>query len=493
MACRAPAQGTGTPGGVSLTIYSAQDAREALQSLERSLRGGRSHIDSASIPGFAIVREERSLALDQGRTVVRFPDVAATIEPTTVSFASLTHPGTTRVLEQGFEFDLVSTEKILEKFVDREITAESAVGDSVEYVRGKLLSSAGGIVLQTENGQIRILRTAQNFILPELPGGLITRPTLVWDVHAESGGEHRVAVGYEARSITWWADYNLVFRPDDRGQNGSLDLAAWVSILNRSGATFEDARLKLVAGDVNRIQEQPQMMEMRRSTLAAKQSFGGFEEKSFAEYHLYTLGRPATLPDSSTKQLELFPKAVGIPCEKLLVYSGQSAMGYYNSPMMDQNFGQTSPKDVAVYLRFRNRKPLGVPLPTGRIRVMQEDTDDGTLQLIGEDSIDHTPEGEEVRVRLGNAFDVVGERVQKEFSLDSRRQTMDETIEVRIRNSKEQAVSVIVSENLYRWSNWEITKSSHDFTKIDARTIHLPITVEAKGETVVRYSVHYSW
>jgi hypothetical protein len=230
--------------------------------------------------------------------------------------------------------------------------------------------------------------------------------------------------------------------------------------------------------------------------VAFAEANAGFEEKSFFEYHLYTLGRPTTLPDRSTKQLELFDAARGVPADKLLVYQGQAGRwGIPGSPMTDRNFGAQSNPKVDVYLVFRNEEEhgLGVPLPAGRIRVSQLDEADDSLEFIGEDVIDHTPRDEDVRVRLGSAFDVVGERKQVEFRVDSARRTMEETIEIELRNHKDEAVDVLVEERLFRWTNWELLESSHDYRREDAHTVHFPLRVPADGEQKLRYSVRYSW
>jgi hypothetical protein len=223
----------------------------------------------------------------------------------------------------------------------------------------------------------------------------------------------------------------------------------------------------------------------------------GFEEKAFFEYHLYTLGRPTTLPDNSTKQIELFPTARGVPCEKVLVYYGLSAgyRGFFSSPRMDRNFGTQSNKKVDIYLRFKNEKKagMGMALPSGRIRVSKLDPADDTLEFIGEDVIDHTPKDEEVLIKMGSAFDVVGERKQINFKVDTTRKWIEEEIEIKVRNHKEEAVTVIVKENLYRWMNWRISEETHEYEKIDARTVHFPIEVEPDGEQVIRYTVRYTW
>jgi len=452
------------------------------------------------IPGYAIVKQERTVDFPKDRLTIRFTDVASEIEPTTVRFSSLTDPEGTRVLEQNYEFDLVSTQKLMEKFLDRQIVVEQAHGDKLDTVKGKLLSAIGGIVLQDESGGVQVISGYSNIRFPELPGGLITKPTLVWNVVTAKPGKQQARVTYETKAMTWWADYNVVFAPGQDANSGLLDIGAWVSIINQSGATFPEAKLKLIAGNVHRA-PQPSLSRARelssRTVAKFKGGGDGFAEKSFFEYHLYTLGRRTTLPNNSTKQIELFPAARSVPCEKVMVYYGQAGAyyGVYGSPMMDRNFGLQSNKKVDIYLRFKNEKKvgMGMPLPSGRIRVSKLDPADNSLEFIGEDTIDHTPKDEEVLIKLGSAFDVVGERRQVDFSVDSRRNTMTETIEIKLRNHKDEKVKVIVKENLYRWTNWEITQKSHAFKKIDSRTIHFPLEIPKDGEATVTYTVRYSW
>ncbi len=221
----------------------------------------------------------------------------------------------------------------------------------------------------------------------------------------------------------------------------------------------------------------------------------GFEEKEFFEYHLYTLGRPTTLPDNSTKQIELFEAARGVPCEKTLVYYGAAGIRHYGGPATDRNYGVQSNKKVDVYLGFKNAKEqhMGMPLPSGRVRVSKLDPADQTLEFIGEDTIDHTPRNEQVLIKMGSAFDIVGERRQVNFSVDTSRKTMTEEIEVKVRNQKKETVTVMVKENLYRWTNWQITNKTHDYRKDDARTINFPVKIAAEAEAVVRYTVTYTW
>lgn len=479
----------------ALTIYSSARPGAIPAELYRPAAvGGRHRNDS--VPGYAVVRQGEHIMLSDPRSTVRFTDVAALIDPTTVSFQSLTDPDT-RVLEQNYQFDLVSTEKLMERYVDREITVEQTHGDTVETVKGTLLSVDGGLVLGQEKGGVQVLRGASNIRFPELPGGLITRPTLVWDVATDSPGKHEVRVRYQTAGMTWWADYNLVYHEGSTANECVLDVGAWVSIINQSGAGYENARLKLVAGDVHRA-TQPSAPAPRYEMMArAAPAESGFEEKAFFEYHLYTLGRRTTLPDNSTKQIELFPAAHGVQCEKKLVYYGLSDVGrrFAPNPVVDRNYGTQSNKKVDIYLGFENKQAngLGIPLPAGRVRVNKEDAADGSLEFIGEDVIDHTPRDEDVLIELGSAFDVVGERKQVDFRVDNTRRWMQETIEIQLRNHKEQSVRVEVKENLYRWVNWRITDHSHDYQRRDARTVVFPVQVPADGEVTVRYTARYTW
>jgi len=474
--------------GDALTIYSS--AQPGAIRPEQYRNGG-------NVPGYAVVRHLRTLDLKAGRNTVRFSDVAALIDPTTVSFESLTDPKGTRVIEQNFQFDLVNTQKLLEKYIDRTISVDQVRGSGVETFRGTLLSTAGGLVLRREDGSVQLLPHNAGVRLPELPGGLITRPTLVWDVASARGGRQKTRVSYQTGGITWWADYNLAYAEGANANACKLDVGAWVSILNRSGAGYDEAKLKLVAGDVQRATRPgyaAEAMPAARAMLADK--VAGFAEKAFFEYHLYTLGRATTLPDRSTKQIELFPVAHGVPCEKKLVYYGLAPgwRGFRPNPVTDRNVGVQTNKKVDVYLSFRNSKKnnMGMPLPAGRVRVSKAD-EDGALEFIGEDTIDHTPKDERVLIKLGSAFDVVGERRQLAFHIDTSRRTMTETIEVRLRNHKEEPVTVEVKENLYRWVNWEITDKTHAYRKEDARTVVFPLDVPADGEQVLRYTVRYSW
>ena len=486
-----------TPAGdTAITIYSSAQPGGVPAEYYRPLPG-EAVPNAGAIPGYAMVRQDRKVDLNNGRTQLRFVDVAALIDPTTVQFSSLTDPENTRVLEQNFQFDLVSTDKLLSKYVDKNVVAQQALGNQVTETAGVLLSSADGLVLRGSDGQIHALRQYSNLRFAELPGGLITQPTLVWDIAAKKSGAHTARVTYQTGGMTWWTDYNLTFTPGANANTGFLDVGAWVSIINQSGASYENAKLKLIAGDVQRAE--PPARRMEKSMLAnapmASVAEAGFEEKSFFEYHLYTLGRRTTLPNNSTKQVELFEAAKRVPARKTMVYFGQAGQYFGGGLVTARDYGGGGSKKIDVYLEFKNEEKvgLGVPLPKGRIRVSQIDMADQSLEFLGEDVIDHTPKNERVLVKLGSAFDVVGERKQVDFAIDTKGRWMEEEIEVKIRNHKTEPVDVLVKENLYRWTNWAIKTSNHAFEKDDAHTVFFPLKVPADGEQVVRYRARYTW
>ncbi len=484
--------------GPSVTIYSSADpAGFDPQQFIAQQRQGYNPFYANQVPGFAVVKETRAARLMPGVTDLKYTDVAQFIDPTTVSIVDLTDPSTS-VMEQNFQFDLASPMKILDRYVDRDIGyVLEKDGVVVKQWGGKLLSSnQGQLVVQTGEGLRFLSYVDPGIRLPALPDGLITKPTLVWKLRSETGGDHKVRTTYQTQGITWRADYNVVLSADDQ----TADVGAWVSLLNLCGATFKDARLKLIAGDVQRIQPAGGRGGSRGDWAAksADRDESGFQEKSFFEYHLYTLPRRTDVLDQTTQQLTLFPTARGVRTEKVLVYYGLSDAanwGFFPSPRQDRDLGNQSNPKVDVYVRLKNSKDnqMGMPLPKGKVRVYKEDDADGTLEFIGEDLIDHTPRDETVLVKLGQAFDVVGERTQTDFKIDTSRDWMDDTYRITLKNHKDTAVKVIVKENLFRWTNWAVTAQSDPFTKIDARTIHFEVEVPPNGEKVVTYTVHYSW
>lgn len=480
----APALAQRTDPQYALTVYSSAQPGQ-LDSRQLANYGG-------ELPGYGVVRDRRALDIGDGTGMLRFTDVAARMDPSTVQFRSLTDPDGTRVMEQNFEFDLVSSEKLLERYLGETITVEQQRGDSVEEITGELLSARGGITLRLSSGEVATLNSWSNIRYPSLPGGLITRPTLVWLLEAERGGRHQVEVGYETQGMTWWADYNAAL---DETDGCRIDLSSWVTLVNQSGASYPDASLKLVAGEVNRAPPPAAPYDDRVMMMESRAQKAGFTESQLFEYHLYTLGRDTSLPDNSVKQVELFPQALGVPCEKELVFTAAPPPPrWWGQPNTDQGFAATSDGQASAFLSFDNRENagLGMALPAGRVRVSQRDTD-GALQFIGEDVIGHTPRNERLSLRLGTAFDVVGERRQTRFRVDTSAKWIEESFEIEVRNRKEDPVAVTVREYLYRWSDWTITGESHDHERRDAQTVDFPIRVPADTAVTVSYAVRYSW
>src|SRR5216684_1443040 len=359
-----------------------------------------------------LVRETRRLTLPNGRIALRFADVTAQIRPETVHLASLTAPASLRILEQNYQYDLLNPAKLLDKFVGKEITLVlrhyQNNTESFEPVQATLLSNNGGQVWRI-NGQIVINPTnISEMRFPDLPKNLVATPTLVWDVENRESGSQMVEASYLTAGMNWRADYVLLVNADDT----KGDLQGWVTLTNSSGATFEDARLQLVAGDVNRVAEN--RLDMLAAGMARKsmESESQFQEQGFFEYHLYTLQRPTSIRDNETKQVSLL-EAAGFDVKKEFVLNGQR---YYYTGY--NNPGQPIKEKVGVYIQFRNsqQNKLGMPLPAGTVRLYKKD-DKGNQQFIGEDKIDHTPKDEDVRVKVGDAFDIVAERKQTDYKV----------------------------------------------------------------------------
>lgn len=500
-ACAAPPP-TAQPG-FSLTIYSNADpATFDPQEFVRQQTLNPYYVQQNPLPGYGIVRENREIKLDEGDNTVRFTDVATGIDPTTVSFQSLTAPDAAGVLEQNYEYDLVSADKLLGKYLGKEIqiARRGASTAPVETFSGVLLSfDASNLVLQDAAGKVQVITRGpeiESIQLASSDASLITKPTLVWKIHNTQAGTHLAQVTYQTDSLTWRADYNVTVNADD----DAADIGAWVTILNQSGAAYPDAKLKLVAGDVQRIKPPQRLYQfaVAGAVDGLQAPPPGFAEKSFFEYHLYTLGRTTSLGNNSTKQIELFAPKLNVPVDKTYVYYGvpeQLRFWTTDNPNQDQNLGTDSNKKVDVYLLLTNSESngLGIPLPAGRIRVYKRDEADGSKEFIGEDVIQHTPKDEQVMIKLGSAFDIVGERRQTDFNANYNGHVITESFEIKLRNHKKEAVHVIVKENLYRWNNWEITASSDKWEKQDFRTIHIPVDVPADGEKTVTYSVKYTW
>ena len=423
-----------------------------------------------------LVKDIRNLKLAKGSAELMFMDVASQIDPATVHIKSLTDPQSLQVLEQNYEFDLLSPEKLMEKYVGKtvKIKEKNYYTGKEEIYEAKLLSVNNGPIFKV-NDEIYSGLSGQ-IIYPEIPGNLIAEPTLIWLLQNDLDKTQKVEASYLTGGIGWKADYVTVLNKDDN----QADLSGWVTIDNKSGATYQNASVQLVAGDVNRV-EAPNARfkaEMDMAGAAARES--SFQEESFFEYHLYTLDRKTTIRQNETKQISLL-EAANIPVQKELIFYG--ADYYYRSAI-----GQPiSNQKVGVYINIANKKEnhLGMPLPKGIMRVYKADTKGG-LQFIGEDNIDHTPKDETVKIKMGDAFDVVGERKQTDFKYLGGN-AYEIAWEISLRNHKDSDTKVSVIEPIP--GDWKVLQSSHLGEKIEAHTLKYTVTVPSNGETKIAYRV----
>ena len=353
----------------------------------------------------ALVRDVRNVQIARGVSDLHFMDIAATVNPATVHFRSLTEPARVGVLEQNYEYDLLEPDKLLRKYVGREVTLIRMRRDDnatrEEEVKARLLSYNNAPVWEI-GGEIITGMSADHIKFPELPGNLYSRPTLIWTLDNTGNTRHRVEASYLAGRLSWNADYVLTVARDDK----TADLDGWVTVVNGSGTSFRNARLQLVAGDLNRVRQNfakaQEMDAMRRDAPAAAPAMS---QEAFSDYHLYTLARKTTVNNSETKQVSMLG-ATAFPVQKRYVVDGQAF--YYRNA---QHPGSPLKDVVQVYYQFANEEKagLGMPMPAGNVRVYQADSKGG-LQFVGEDRIDHTPKDETLNLKIGNAFDVVCER-----------------------------------------------------------------------------------
>jgi len=413
-----------------------------------------------------VIREIRTLNFEKGLGKISFIDVPTQIDPTSVGFELLDKKKSVSILEQNYAYDLVSPEKIYTKYIDKEIDIIDKEG---QIFSGTLLSFSGGsAVLQDQSGKIQIIQMSQivNVDFPELPEGLITRPTLFWLYSSDFTGETKCNVSYQTSGLGWTAEYVGILSEDEK----NLGWTGWSSITNNSGATYFDATLKLVAGDIHRAPKKRGIGRPEYEMLSMSTAKGAaFEEKEFFEYHLYTLPRKATIADREIKQIALFNPT-----------STEVSKEYYYEP-------EKNAKKVRVALKFENSKVsgLGIPLPAGRARIFKADSD-GSMILLGEDRIDHTPKDETVKLTVGYAFDITAE--QKIVNYEKLSDRVEErTYAIELRNHKGTDVTITVDKKLY--GDWEIKNQSHPFDKIDANTAQFKISVSAHGKEKVTFSV----
>ncbi len=464
---------------------------------------------------FFVAREHVPLDLQAGVNQVNYAGVAAHLEPDSVI---LRDPAgrALQILEQNYRNDPISQELLLSFYEGKEI--DFCVGRTAE---GKDLTVRGRVI---RSGYIPSTYYAQNYqqpvstqpiievdgvlhfglpgqpLFPALSADSVLKPTLNWLLRTNDPGKFDAEISYVSGGMSWQSDYNLVVSDNPNAKTDLLDMVGWITMRNQSGKTFENARIKLMAGDVNKLQENTlsnrayKAMDM---AVAGAAEAPAVREKSFDEFHLYTLERPTTLHDQETKQVE-FVRATGIRAQRIYVYDGAKVdqYGYYNPEQIrqDQNYGTVSNPKIWVMEEFKNSETnhLGIALPKGKLRFYRRDTD-GHLEFVGENVIDHTPKDEIIRVYTGNAFDVVGQRKRTNYRIDVNQHWIDESFEVHLRNHKKEPVSVRVVEHLYRCANWKLTDQSQEWHKMDAQTIEFPIALAPDGEQVVTYTVHYTW
>src|SRR5215813_11236989 len=469
---------------------------------------------------FGIVRQTVPLDLTAGVNHVTFSDITAHAEPDSVVLRDL-RGGGLRILEQNYRNDPISDGLLLSLFEGKTIDfVRTDMNGHQEIVKGKIIRSgyvphyqaydqygyqyaamqsamaaggAGQPIIEVD-GKLQFSLPGQPKF-PSLGTDTILKPTFDWQLQSETAGHRTAELSYVSGGMSWKADYNIV-APEN---SDVMDIVGWVTLDNQSGKTFENARIKLMAGDVSKIQEDRSGNRYVFRAEAADSRVGPpVTEKAFDEYHLYTLERSTTLRDRETKQVE-FLRSTGVHANRVYLYDGLKIEPQYygwnvESIRENVNYGTQSNPKVWVMLEFKNSKTnnLGMPLPAGRVRFYRHDSD-GQMEFTGEDKIDHTPSDETVRFYTGNAFDIVGERRRTNIKVDSSDRWVDESFEVKVRNHKKTPVEVRVVEHLYRWTNWEISQKSDEFKKNDAQTIEFRVPIPANGEKTVTYMVHYSW
>jgi len=433
----------------------------------------------------ALVRDVRNLQLSTGTSNLRFMDIAATVNPATVHFRSLTEPSRVSVLEQNYEYDLLEPDKLLRKYVGRDVTLirnRSENGTTrQEEVKARLLSYNNAPVWKIGNEIVTGIG-ADHIRFPELPDTLYSRPTLIWTVQNQGGPRHRVEASYLAGKLAWNADYVLTVSRDDK----TSDVNGWVTLTNGSGTAFRNAKLQLVAGDLNRVRQVlAKTRDEMRSNAPAAAAGGQMAEESFSDYHLYSLNRKTTINNNQTKQVSML-EGTNVPMVKRYVVEGSSY--YYHNV---QHPGSPIKDTVQVYYQFKNEQKggLGMPMPAGVIRVYQEDSKGG-VQFVGEDRINHTPKDEMLNIKIGNAFDVVCERNQVDFQKIASN-VYEVEYEITVRNHKATAITVEVNEPI--GGTWRMVRSSHESTKTAAWAARFNVPVAADGTAVLKYRVRVTY
>ena len=432
----------------------------------------------------ALVRDVRNVQLPSGSVDLNFMDIAATVNPATVHFRSLTEPQSVHVVEQNYEYDLLEPDKLLRKYVGRDVTLVRSVQEAgttrQEEVKARLLSYNQQPVWRIGNEVVTGLH-ADHIRFPELPDNLFSRPTLIWTLDNSGAARHRVEASYLAGKLSWNADYVLTVARDDK----TADLDGWVTLANGSGTAFRNAKLQLVAGDLNRVRAVIAGMLQKDVAESRAAAAPPMTQESFSEYHLYTLGHKTTINNNETKQVSMLT-GTGVPVVKRYVVDGQAF--YYRNV---QHPGAPLKDVVQVYYQFKNeaKAGLGMPMPAGTVRVYQSDSNGG-IQLAGEDRIDHTPKDETLKLKIGNAFDVVCERNQIDFEKIAG-DTYEIEYDITLRNHKAVPITVEVNEPI--GGTWRMVRSSHEWTKTAAWASQFTVPVASDGTAVLKYRVRVTY
>jgi hypothetical protein len=432
----------------------------------------------------ALIRDVRQLQLPRGTGSLRFMDIAATVNPATVHFRSLTEPSRVSVLEQNYEYDLLEPDKLLRKYVGRDVTLvrsrQEGGSTRQEEVKARLLSYNTAPVWRIGDEIVTGMH-ADHIRFPELPESLFSRPTLIWTVENDGAARHRVEASYLAGKLAWNADYVLTVSRDDK----TAGVDGWVTLTNNSGTAFRNAKLQLVAGDLNRVRQALGKMVANEMVDARRPAAAQMAQESFSDYHLYTLGRKTTINNSQTKQVSML-NGTNVPVQKRYVVEGQQF--YYHNA---RHPGAPIKDVVQVFYEFKNeaRGGMGMPMPAGTVRVYQEDSK-GAVQFVGEDRINHTPKDETLNLKIGNAFDVVSERNQVDFEKIAGN-VYEFEYEITLRNHKSVPVTVEVNEPI--GGTWRMVRSSHEHTKTAAWAAQFNVPIVADGEAVLKYRVRVTY
>jgi hypothetical protein len=470
---------------------------------------------------FAVVRQDLPLDLKPGENQVNVNDITMHLEPDSVILRDPTGKHAVQVLEQNYRADPISQSLLLSLYEGKTLDFEVGTPQGMQIIKGKIIRSGytphnyfamnryGQQYYQAQmvsasdqpivevNGQLRFSLPGTP-VFPSLTDDSILKPRLEWMLATDKAGKFPAEFSYVTGGMSWQADYNIV-----APEKGDLvDIIGWVTMDNQTGKTFENARIKLMAGDVNKIQpgQNYDRLEARAQAAVVNGAFAPpVTEKAFDEYHLYTLERTTTLRDRETKQVE-FIHAAGVGTKQIYIYDGvkidanrYNGWGWDNI-RNDHSYGTESNPKIWVMREFVNSQAnhLGMPLPKGRVRFYRRN-DDGQIEFTGENVIDHTPRDETVRIYTGNAFDLAGERRRTNYLVDMGKSTATESFEIRVRNHKKEPVDIRVVEHLYRALTWDIASSSADYKKTDAHTIEFPVTIAPNGEKTINYTAHYTW